>query len=300
MNRLRLILFGSVVILIVISIVIIGINAETKTKDSLLKSSDVIQSFSKEEIKLEISNEFSASSFTMDQKQPMIYSFPESDETLFVYEFPSIGSRKSAEAELLEGGFQQIQGFNNLKTAGNHLMTTLVAKNVLLIYTVKYDAERAKEINKPVEMEEFINLYAPNISKIKEITFKDLNNGVTLKYYGKAQHWEGKADLSYYQYFWKDENGNESYESWNNVDLYLRYLGEEKELLKEVITIYDGPTGFGQGVFNYYDQSFDKDGFVRLGTSGEKNYVNTDNLSYIISIQWHEGKETLVLEPIND
>ena len=299
MNKLRYILFISIVFLIVILTVVVGLNAETKTKDSLLTTADVVQSFNKEGIKLEIANEFNAQSFIIDEKQPMIYGFPQSDETLFIYEFSTVGTRKNTASRLKEGGFEQIEGFNQLKSAGDTLMTILEAKNILLVYTVKYDTQRAQEITSPAEVEGFIKLYAPNIRAVNNITFKHLNDGVTIKFYGKGEFWEGKADLSYYQYFWKDENGKELHESWNNVELYLKYLGEDKEQLKEVICNYDGSTGFGQGAFNYHEQSFDEEGYVRLGISGNNNLVNTDNLDYIFNIQWHGGNEILVLKPTN-
>lgn len=297
MKKLRYILFVSTVFLIVILTVMVGINAQTKIKDNLLTTAEVVQSFNKEGIQLEAANEFNAQSFILDEKQPMIYSFPQSDETLFIYEFSNIGTRKNTAAGLKEGGIEQIAGFNQLKSAGDSLMTILEAKNILLVYTVKYDAQRAKEITNPAEVEDFIKLYAPNIRGVNNITFEHLNEGVTIKYHGKGEFWEGKADLSYYQYFWKDENGKEFHESWNNVDFYLKYLGEDKEL-QEIICNYDGPTGYGQGVFYYYEQSFDKEGFVRLGTTGSNNLINSGSSNYIFNIKWNEGNETLVLNPI--
>ncbi len=299
MNGLRYIIS----LCLVIFTVIIGLQGtaayeDQKKADMILRTTDVVETFYQEGIKMNLSQELSPVDFVINEKMPVIYEFPGSGEKLFIYEYPTIEKRNEALAGIYnEGSLERIKGFSKFQEEKECLLNSIRAKNILLIYVIEYDSKVVSEIKDVASLDKFTRTFAPNLENVDRISFTNLNDGMTVKHQGSGQSWEGKVVLKYYQHFWKDEDGKNQYESWGNQDFYLKYLGNDSDKLQEIICNYDGPAGSGQGVFEYAGLALDKDGYLNLGSSGGNGAINV-NGEYNMTIRWGTEWETFQLEKV--
>lgn len=288
---------------LVIFAVIIGLHGITasedqKKEDMVLRTTDVVETFYQEGIKMNLALELSPVDFVINEKMPIIYEFPGSREKLFLYEYPTIEKRNEALAGIYnEGALEKTKGFLKLQEEKECLLNSIRAKNILLIYVIEYDSKVVKELKDLASLDKFTRTFAPNMQNVERISFLDLNDGLTVNYQGSGQFWEGKVALRYYQHFWEDEAGQNRYESWSNENFQLKYLGSDSDKPEEIICSYDGPAGSGQGVFEYTDFSLDQDGYLNLGSSGGNGVVNV-NGEYCMTIRWGEKWEIFQLEKI--
>ncbi|NLI93184.1 MAG: hypothetical protein GX434_13670 [Peptococcaceae bacterium] len=295
MNGLRYV-FG---LCLVFFAVIIGLqsgNGNTGNGKDLLRTTDVVEAFYQHGTEITLSHDLSPAEFLIENKLPAIYEFPGSGEKLFIYEFSDMNRRNEALAGIYQqGSLDSTEGFRRLQYEQENLINPIRAKNILLIYVIQYDSKVVSEIKDVASLDKFTSLFAPNLELIKNIVLEDLNDGVKILYQGKGQAWEGKVLLEYYQYSWIDESGKIRSESWSNENFWVKYLGKDSKLIKQIVCSYHGPAGNGQGVFEYADRSLDKDGYVNLGSSGGTGMVNT-NGEYFMTIGWGEKSETFTLE----
>lgn len=275
-----------------------GTGSENQPNADRLRTTNVVEAFYDEGIEISLDQHLSPVDFGIEKKLPVIYEIPGSKEKLFIYEFSNMDQRNKALAGIYnEGLLENTKGFSQLQQDKECLINAVTAKNILLIYVIEYDSKIVSEIKDIPSLDKFTRLFAPNLENIKKIAFAPLNNGMTLKYQGSGQLWEGKAVLQYYQHSWKDQEGNNQSESWNNEDFWIKYLGKDTDQVKEIMCSFDGPAGKGQGVFEYSSQSLDQDGYFSLGSSGGNGTVN-GNSEYSMTVQWGQRWETFVLEKV--
>ncbi|RNC29801.1 MAG: hypothetical protein AWM53_00019 [Candidatus Dichloromethanomonas elyunquensis] len=280
--------------------VMIGLQSGTNQQGKdLLKTTDVVEAFYQKGTKLTLSQDLSPSDFRVGNKMPVIYNFPGSGEKLFIYEFSDINKRNNALMEIgSQGSLDNTEGFKRLEEEHECLVNPVRAKNIILIYVIAYDSKVVSEITDVASLDKFAGLFAPNLELVKKITLEDLNHSVRISYRGNGQSWDGKAVLEYYQFFWKDENGINRYESWSSQDFWIKYLGKDSSQIRQIACSFQGPLGNGQGVFEYSGLFLDKDGYLRLGSSGGNGVVNAVG-GYTLIIDWEDKSETFTLQKIN-
>lgn len=264
-----------------------------------VRTTDVVQAFYNQGIEITLDQSLSPVDFQIQNKTPVIYQIPGSKEKLFIYEYTTIEQRNKALGSIYnEKSLEKTKGFNRLQQTGNCLINLLRAKNVLLIYSIEYDPRIVSEISDISSLDKFTRLFAPHLEMLEEINFTDLNNGQTIKYAGSGQMWEGKAVLKYYQYSWKDSDGKEQSESWHSEDFWLKYLGKDAEQIQEFTLAYNGPAGSGQGTFEYFSQSLDQNGYLKLVSPGGNGFTNSHS-DYSLTVRWGQGQENFNLTPVN-
>lgn len=298
MNGLRyLVALCLVFLTAVIGIQGVSVTEKEKAADLFLKTTNVAEAFYQEGIELSLSHDRSPVDFVINGKQPVIYNFPASGEELFIYEFSSIDKEHNAINKITqEGSLKDIPAFAELQKGC--LTNIFQAKNIILLYVVKYDVQAASQITDMSSLYQFARSIAPHMDSLKNTVFAKLNNGVTVKYQGSGSAWAGKVVLDYYQYDWQDQEGVSHSESWNNEEFYLKYLDSDSDSLNEIICSYEGPSGGGQGIFEYPDQSFDQEGYLRLGTSGGDSSLNLA-IDYTMTIQSENGTDIFALKPLS-
>jgi len=273
-----------------------AVNEKEKASHPFIKTTNVAEAFYQEGIELSLSRDRSPADFVINGKLPVIYDFPASGEELFIYEFSSIDKEHEAISKITqEGTLKNIPAFAELQKGC--LINIFQAKNIILLYAVQYDVQAAGKITDMSSLYQFARSIAPHMESLKNITFSKLNNGITVKYQGSGSMWAGKVVLDYYQYYWQDQEGVNHSECWNNEEFYLKYLGSDSDSLNEIICSYEGPSGGGQGIFQYPDQSFDKDGYLCLGSSGGNSFLNI-TINYTMTIRSKNGTDIFVLKPL--
>lgn len=283
--------------------VIVGLQSGYASGDeenaARVRTTDVVQAFYNQGLEINLDQSLSPVDFQILNKTPVIYQIPGSKERLFIYEYTTIEQRNKALGSIYnEKSLENSKGFSRLQQTGECLINPLRAKNTLLIYTIEYDPRIVSEIRDISSLDKFTRLFAPNLEMLKEITFTTLNNGKTIKYAGCGQMWEGKAVLKYYQYFWKDANGKEQSESWHSEDFWLKYLGKDADQIREFSLAYNGPAGSGQGTFEYFSQSLDQNGYLKLVSPGGNGFTNSHS-DYSMTVRWGQGWENFNLAPVN-
>lgn len=281
--------------------VVIGLqSAGNREKgDDLIKTTDVVEAFQRDGVKIALAQDLSPGDFYIDNKMPAIYEFPGSGEKLFIYEFPNINVLNQALNRVnAQGSLENNAGFKQLQAQQESLINSIQAKNLLLIYVIQYDSKIVSQIQDVASLDKFTRLFAPNLETLKKITFADLNNGKTVHFQGGDQMWEGKVVLEYYQLAWIDENGQANKENWTNEDFQLKYLGGEPAPSKQIICNYKGPAGEGQGVFEYADLTVNKDGYLNLGSARGNSEVDLSG-PYTMTVRWENKSDTFVMANID-
>ncbi len=297
MNGLRYVI-GLCILIFTVIVGLQGVGGYEKNEHELLRTTNVAEAFYQEGIEISLAQDLSPQDFILEGKLPVIYGFPGSEEKLFIYEYQNVEQRNKALTGIHnKGTLEKTKGFSHMVHKKEYLINTLQAKNVLLIYVIKFDSMLINEIQDRPSLDKFMHMFAPNLENIKEITFSKLNQGVTMEYRGSGQFWEGKALLKYYQYFWNDEDGKIHYESWNNQDLLIRYAGKTTDTIGDIMYQYDGPAGGGRGVVPQFDDLADQHNFIAVGSSGGNGALNINSI-YHLTIRWGDKWETIVLERV--
>jgi len=278
-------------------------NAENNlSKENVFtKTTNVVELMNKEGYKLELAQQNSADSCIVEGVRPVIYDIDGTgDQKIIIYEFGSVEERDKALSGLkgvyIDNGIVMLEMFGNITDKGNRYINYYYnVRNTAVFYYFQFGEDTDS------------NAAVLNVEKgidtgknIGSAIFKNINDGKTVEYEGKGKCWESKAELNYYQHYWKNNNTDTElgYEGWNSETWKIRYLGDDAAALGEfsVNIIKNSATGGGEATTVY--ANLDKDGYLNLGgTSGTEAFDPKGE--YNITINWQGKSETIQLDSVN-
>lgn len=193
---------------------LVSYEAKSTNQDDSYKVRDVVSVLYGDGMLLTRDFTFDGTEYKIGDIEPTVYKINGPNQYLLIYPYDSIGEREKA-VRILNDEPREIF------TQKEELSIGFTAKNMILIYMSKpfsFEAQNTK-------------LYATLEALSKTIFFK-LNKGTEVLYRGESENWEVGLLITYYENWWKDEQGVQRYESWSNDHDILRYKGNPDEIAK--------------------------------------------------------------------
>lgn len=257
---------------------LIGCNqSEELTKEDkfLLTSEDVVNTILDNDLILIKNNKVKNDVYKLHETSPNIFTL-ENNETLLIYVFNDIEKRKEVEYDLFG------RNMNELFDEKNFSFGTLVAKNVLLLYTVSDNS-----INEPNSNNIIV------LNKLRSIVFEKLNDGKELLYSGSGEYWEGEILVKYYFHMKIDENGILNIvDSCVNESGEIHFIGNVDDVSTPIEFVIEG----NSNSLSCSKSSFDKDGYIDFKMGGSTNVLQS-KVIYTATINWNNQVETFEFNP---
>lgn len=200
-------------ILFVLASSLVSHEAGSMTQQENYKVRDVVSILYKEGLILTRDFSFDSAEYKIGNDEPLVYRINNENQYLLIYPYDSIQEREKADDNhdyiKFREGFPQEYGIG------------FTAKNIILIYV-------AKSFSFTAENSEI----RANLKVLSKTIFFELNKGTEVLYRGESEHWEAGLLVTYYENWWKDEQGTLRHESFSNTHGTLRYKGNPDEVGK--------------------------------------------------------------------
>jgi hypothetical protein len=225
--------------------------------------------------------------YKIGNDEPIVYRINNENQYLLIYPYDSLEEREKAadnwNHKKAQERFPQEIGFG------------YTAKNIILIF-----------IAKPLSYAAENPAISTTLQALSKTIFFELNKGTELLYRGESENWEAGLIVTYYDNWWKDEQGVLRYESWSNDHEILRYKGNPDEVGKYEVR-FEHPGGASSGASDSFSQgSFDLSHnygryggsslyFGRLGGGG--GFIPREG-TFKVTVKWKDNlEETFELKP---
>jgi len=220
---------------------------------------------------------------------PQVFRILNSNDTLYIYIFKSIGERE----KIIDIG-------SNDKPLAifapiSRLSFFFPARNTLIVYV----SESMPILNSASDL---------RLKSLNNIVFTGLNDGKVLVFKGEGAYWKASVVYKYYEYWWQDSGGRMQYESWHSAQPALTYKGAD---LKDIAPInyrytFKAPSGsFGGSQDTGFDGSSVGAAGVSYGSglaaaglgsfSGNGALTRADE-TYQATIDWNGERESFSLK----
>lgn len=291
-----LILFGLLALTVLLSWGFEG-KVRMAGETSNIKTFSIVQALHKGNCPIKLSSAINPGEFALQGTIPAVYDLESKNESfysekIFIYEFPSIESRKTVLDQYSPWySWIDLDEFNTFRTENQECFYSLFdVKNAMIAYVYLYDPG---EFNKPqTELPE--TYFLPNLKKIQTIWLDDLNKAEYLLYEGESDNWLAKAEVKYYSYYWPDSKGRKHYENLFYQAVKIKYKGDMRHRDRiELEVICDKPGGRFGSSFVYRDNSPD-DGYYNIYNNFSSGWFNFES-NYVLNIEWDNMIESMEL-----
>lgn len=245
---------------------------------------DVVSVLFKEGLILTRDYSFDGTEYKIRNTEPIAYKLNNQNQYLLIYPYDSIGEREIATGEF-HGKPREIF------IQEGQLSVGFTAKNMIVIY-----------MGKPFSFKAQNTELKANLDVLSKTIFFELNKGTELLYRGESENWEAGLLVTYYENWWKDEQGTQRYESWSNDHEILRYKGNPDEVGKYEFRFEYPGRAFGGASDSFRQGSFDlSHNYGRYGGRPLYFWPRGSGGGFIpmngtpkVTIKWQETQEEVV------
>lgn len=260
----------------------------TETSDSsfnyirCLTLNEIKTALIREGLNLSENREESPAFYQIDDTMPAILNIEDTNQTLLIYVFKTIGQLKEIYPY---GGASSMPYIDILPQKGNYPSRAFSAHNVLIVDLIK--------INMPQEIRR--NEQALKALQKAAVSLNDTQRAV---FVDRGTYWDARYVIDYYQHWYKDDRGTTQLDQDSEGKWTVKYTGSNPESIHNLKYEYEtlagggSHTDSGNGILkkvgdSYYLQTNSGNG----GIPGKESFPN-------INIQWDGQQESLKLKMI--
>ena len=261
---------GILALIIAVAIGVFGYKAGESSNENVLTLKTVVKTFKAEGLPLKVNKSVPIENYILGTVKPTIYDAGDNKDLLLVYVFKSFGEKKEILANT--------DKFRNPFSLEEFLFH---AKNVFIILKPLETIETREDVERIGSKQRII----------REIVFRDLNEGKERVYEGESDSWKGTLTLKYYEH-WFHDDGTLRYDSYYEGQPLIKYkkAGLENPGLISFEYKLGSSKKTGSGI------TVNKEGYIELAGGGSSGLPPSEDEEINFKIKWGDQEELLVLK----